>query len=98
MLPGAGSALIKRTTNYAINVLYVLGFMASGDGGTEAERLLGFLGLPNSTTMDSRSFPEIEKRIAPMIVELLEEIIEENLVKEIEMTMRAEAAKADVPF
>ena len=48
--------------------------------------------------MDSRSFPEIEKRIAPMIVELLEEIIEENLVKEIEMTMRAEAAKADVPF
>jgi hypothetical protein len=37
----------KRTTDYAINVLYVLGFILMGDGLTEARRLLGLLGLPN---------------------------------------------------
>jgi len=46
----AGSPLIERNSDYAINMLYILGFMCSGDGGKEAERLLGLLGLPNSTT------------------------------------------------
>jgi hypothetical protein len=46
----------ERSTDYAVNVLYVQGFMSMGDGGTEAARLLGLLGLPNDTTMKSRSF------------------------------------------
>jgi predicted RNA-binding Zn-ribbon protein involved in translation (DUF1610 family) len=46
----------ERSTDYAVNVLYVLGFIAMGDGCTEAGRLLGLLGLPNDTTMESRSF------------------------------------------
>jgi hypothetical protein len=46
----------ERSTDYAINVLYVLGFVSVGDGCTEAARLLGVLGLPNDTTMESRSF------------------------------------------
>ena len=29
----AGSALIERNTDYAVNILYVLGFLSSGDGG-----------------------------------------------------------------
>ena len=41
-LPNQGSALIERTTDYALNVLYVLGFMGCGDGGREAARVLGF--------------------------------------------------------
>ena len=95
LLPGSGSALIERTTDYAINILYVLGFIASGDGGKEAERVLGYLGLPNSTTMARRSFGDIEKRIAPAILELLEEIIQENLIKEVELTMRKETLAPD---
>ena len=75
-----GSALIERTTDYAVNIQYVLAFLASGDGGKEAERLLGFAGLPNSTTMEKRSFPTIESRLAPVIKDLTDEILRENLV------------------
>ena len=35
----------ERTTDYAINILYVLAFCSAGDGGAEAGRLLGLLGL-----------------------------------------------------
>ena len=74
-----GSPLIERTTDYAANIQYVLGFMACGDGGKEAERLLGFLGLPNATTMEKRSFPVIEGRLSSLIQELTDEILLENL-------------------
>ena len=53
----------ERSTDYAINILYVLGFISCGDGCTEAARLLGLLGLPNDTTMETRSFGIIEDRI-----------------------------------
>ena len=75
-----GSALIERSTDYALNIEYVLAFLASGDGGKEAERVLGFLGLPNATTMEKRSFPIIESRLTPVIKTLNEEILRENLV------------------
>ena len=75
-----GSALIERSTDYALNVEYVLAFLASGDRGKEAERVLGFLGLPNSTTMEKRSFPIIESRLTPVINSLGDEILRENLV------------------
>ena len=78
-----GSALIERTTDYAANIEFVLSFLASGNGGKEAERLLGFLGLPNSTTMEKRSFPTIEGRIAPVISDITEEILRENLVNSV---------------
>ena len=81
----AGSALIVRNTDYAANVLYVLGFVASGDGGTEAARLLGLLGLPNSTTMKSRSFGTIEKELSPVLQGLTDEIVMENLQKEVQL-------------
>jgi hypothetical protein len=34
----------ERSTDYAINILYVLGFISCGDGCTEAARVLGLLG------------------------------------------------------
>ena len=43
-----------------LNVLYVLGFMGCGDGGREAAHVLGFLGLPNSTTMETRTFQIVD--------------------------------------
>ena len=56
-----GSALKECSTDYAVNVLCMLGFLSCGDGGKQAQKLLGLLSLSNSTTMEKRSFPDIEK-------------------------------------
>jgi hypothetical protein len=54
----------ERMTDQALNVLYALSFITMGaDVHTEAARLLGFCGLPNDTTMKSRSFGMIKERI-----------------------------------
>ena len=45
---------ITRITDFAVNVLCVLGFLSSGDGGTEAARLLGMLGIANDATMEAQ--------------------------------------------
>lgn len=76
---------LERSTNYAINVLFVLGFLSVGDGCVESARLLGLLGLPNDTTMESRSFQIIENRIGPAIRQLAEEVMKENLTEEVRM-------------
>jgi hypothetical protein len=78
---------IERSTDYALNVLYVLGFISVGDGCTEAARLLGILGLPNDTTMESRSFTIIEERLVPIMRELLDDILRKNLVEEVKASM-----------
>jgi hypothetical protein len=77
----------ERMTNYAVNVLFVLGFVSVGDGSTEAGRLLGLLGLPNDTTMMNRSFGIIEERLGPFIRELCGEIIKENIDTEAKASM-----------
>ena len=79
-------------TDYTLNVKYVIAFLSCGDGSTEAARLLGFMGLPNDTTMETRSFSIIENRIAPLILELLEEILRDNLVEEVMLTRAASNA------
>jgi hypothetical protein len=76
----------ERTTDFAINVLYVLGFISCGDGGTEASRLLGLLGLPNDTTMQSRSFGIIEERISPFIQSVTTQVLLENLTEEVRLS------------
>jgi hypothetical protein len=76
----------ERSTDFAINILYVLGFLSSGDGGTEAARLLGLLGLPNDTTMQTRSFGLIEERISPFIQKVTDELLLENLSEEVRLT------------
>jgi len=59
--------------------------MSSSDGGTEAERLLGLLGLPNSTTMNKRSFGIIQERLAPVVETLTQQVLTLNLEKEVEL-------------
>ena len=88
----------QRNTDYAINILFVLGFISCGDGGKEAARILGLLGLPNSTTMETRSFPEIEARIGGIIRELRSEILMENLTEEVRQSMAASADFTDADF
>ena len=55
----------ERNTDYAINIIYVLGLISVGDGCVEAARLCGLLSLPRDTSMEKRSFPIIEERIGP---------------------------------
>ena len=76
----------ERTTDYAVNVLYAIGFLSCGDGSHEAARLLGLLGLPNDTTMETRSISIIEDRVGPFIRDLATEIMAENLTKEVRLT------------
>lgn len=73
----------ERNTDYAINILYVLGFLSVGDGSVEAARLCGLLSLPRDTSMEARSYPLIEERLAPAIKELGEEMLHENLLEEV---------------
>ena len=87
-LPTQGSVLIERTSDYALNVQYVLGFMGCGDGGREAACILGFVGLPNSTTMETRTFQIIEQRIGPVIRQLTHDIMRENLIDEVEQALK----------
>jgi hypothetical protein len=77
----------ERMTDYALNVLYVIGFISMGDAHTEAGRLLGLCGLPNDTTMKGRSFSMIEERVGPFIRELGEDIIKNNLIEEVRLSM-----------
>jgi hypothetical protein len=79
----------ERMTDQALNVLYVLGFITMEDGHTEAARLLGFCGLPNDTTMKSRSFSMIEERIGPYIRDLGQEVITLNIIEEARLSMEA---------
>jgi hypothetical protein len=72
-----------RNTDFAINILYVVGFLSAGDGGCEAARLLGLLGLANSTTMQTRSFTTIEESIGPALRKVAREMMVENLVAEV---------------
>jgi hypothetical protein len=87
-----------RSTDYAVNALYVLSFVANGDGCTEATRLLGLLGLPNDTTMQGRSFGIIEERMSPMIQSVARQILLENLKEEVQATFAAMADKDDNDF
>jgi hypothetical protein len=76
-----------RNTDYAINILFVLGFISCGDGSVEASRILGLLGLPNDTTMETRSFLVIEDQISAPIQELTKQILLENLIEEARLLM-----------
>jgi hypothetical protein len=81
------SGSYERMSDYAVNVLYVLGFISVGDGSTEAGRLLGLLGLPNDTTMMNRSFGIIEQRIGKFVRDLCDEIIASNVDEEARLSM-----------
>jgi hypothetical protein len=69
-----------------------------GDGPSEGGRLLGLLGLPNDTTMESRSFGIIEERIGPAIRELCKEIIQENMIEEARLSMEESEHHVDLDF
>jgi len=81
----------NRNTDHAVNALCVLGMICNGDGCTEASRMLGLMGLPNDATMDGRSFHVIEERIGPLIRNLTDEIMLENLTEEVRLSTANES-------
>ena len=88
----AGSELIGRNSDFAVNILYVLSFLSEGNGGTEAAHLLGLLGLPNSTTMDGSSFGSVECQIGPSVIQKLADdlVYKHNLVQEVKLYYKDE--------
>ena len=72
----------NRVTDHAVNVQFVLSHLCSGDGGAEAEKTLGFLGLPCSTTMHN-VFTKVEAAICPFVEELTKESLRDALCREI---------------
>jgi len=81
-----GSALIERIVDHEVNVLHVLGFLASGDGGVKVGRLLGLSGLKNATTMGPRSFGIAEECIGPVMQQHAEGVMQNHLVEEVHLS------------
>ena len=88
----------ERNTDFAINVQFVLCHLAGGDGGREAGRLLGFLGLPKSTSMGRRAFTDIETRIGIVIRAVTREIVINNLINECKATMEKDGTYDEALF
>lgn len=72
-----------RNTDFAVNCLFVLSQMLSGDGGTESSKLLGLLDLPRPTSMGPDIFPAMEADLAYYAIPLVEELLEQNLIEEV---------------
>jgi len=70
-----GSALKPRIIDWQTNILCMLAFLSVGDGGTEAGRLLGMLGMPNATTFGPCSFEIIEEYVGPVLQDIANEVV-----------------------
>jgi hypothetical protein len=57
--------------------------------------MLGLLGLPNDTTMQTRFFGLIEERISPIIQSVTDAILLENLTEEVRLTFQQVPDKED---
>jgi hypothetical protein len=85
----------ERSTDYSSNVLYVLAFITCSDGGAEAARLLGLLGLANDKPTKTCTLKIIEDMIGPSIRKLTQEILAENLVAAGKATMDSSPERCD---
>lgn len=81
----------KRSTEHAINTLFVLGITSSGSGSTESGCILGLLGSPNDIAMEGCNFATTEDGISPVIKAVNEQIIEEALMEEVWLSISNEA-------
>ena len=62
------------------NLTYVLSFVLSGDGGSEAQKTLSLLGLLNSTSMKKANFSAIEDGMYGAVKAITEQAILASLV------------------
>lgn len=72
-----------RLSGYLMNHLLVLAVQSFGGGGTEAERILSFLGLPHAPSFGKYSFHHLESSLGPLIQDITQTNINEALEEEI---------------
>ena len=73
----------ERTSDYAANCLFVLSMMLSGDGGTEATKIMGLLDLPRAQSMAKSNYQTLEDDVSTKIIAYTKELLEKNLMKEV---------------
>ena len=83
----SSTRLRQRASWYEVNVLFVLGLLASGCGGTESSIIASFLGLPGSQYFGNNHFTAIEEEIGRYLREVAKETMETALSQEIEMSV-----------
>lgn len=76
-----------KVTNFKTNIVYALSFMVSGDGGTEAQRLMGLLGLPHVQSMEKDTFQKIESALFPVLDSVKDDCLAEALEKGVQLSM-----------
>ena len=87
-IPVGASRQIERNIDWEANVLHMLAFLSVGDGGAEAGRLLGLLGLPNTTTFGPCSFGNIEEFVGPVLVQVADKLVcKTSLVEEVRLCL-----------
>lgn len=75
---------------YETNMRYVIGFVLSGDGGSEAQKLLSVMGLPNSTSMKKSSFSILEESMYSAVAGITKESLHQSLIDEVLATEQAD--------
>lgn len=55
-----------KVTDFKANVLFGHTFKTSGDGGTNAQRLMGLLNLPHILSMEKVTFQKLEMALCPV--------------------------------
>jgi len=76
-----------RTSDYAVNCQHVAACISSGDGGTEAGRILGLLDLPNYATMEKHTFPTVEYMMHGKLQDVSKRALEDNLREEVRLSL-----------
>ena len=87
-----------RRVDFAANNLFVLSFIASGDGGTEAQRLLGILDIQGFAFIKSNAFHQIEQNMSPAFERIMHHVLQLNLVNEVCKTFEATESSTDADF
>ena len=85
----------NASESFTNNVMMVLGFQQIGGGGSDAMKVLTFLGLPNGKSMKDNKFKRIEDKIGLYIRQLTDELIQNALEEEVKLTFVDNDAEAD---
>jgi hypothetical protein len=62
-----GEGVRRALVDFDTNIKFGLAFVSSGDGGTEAQRFLSLMSLPNATSFEKSSLPKIERGMTESI-------------------------------
>ena len=76
-----------RTSDFSVKCQCVAACVASGDGGSEAARMLGLLDLPNCPVMEKFAFPKVEFTVSGNLQEASKDALVDNLREEVRLAV-----------